>query len=271
MPMNPSKEYTEIMKAYKTSPKQGKINALILGESGAGKTFLMRTCPKPVLIDSFDPGGTKGLRPYIEKGDIIADVRWEQEDPLKPSVYAKWKRVFQDRRAGGFFDYIGTYVIDSSTSWGEAIMNGILMKAGIAGQAPRFTHDYVPQKVEMINILTECLSLPCHFILLGHHEIKDDVNENGKAVMRFRFLTTGKAMITIPLKFDEIYTLTSKQTSAGITRSLITVNDGVHQARSRMAGNGLLAPLEEPDITKLLKKAGLSYEDLPLLQAEEEE
>ena len=52
-------------------------NFLIYGDFGTGKTQILSTCPKPVFIDSFDPGGTKtaALQPLIDKGDVIVDTR----------------------------------------------------------------------------------------------------------------------------------------------------------------------------------------------------
>jgi ABC-type phosphate transport system ATPase subunit len=43
--------------------RQQTLNALICGDSGSGKTSLLRTCRRPILVHSFDPGGNKGLHP----------------------------------------------------------------------------------------------------------------------------------------------------------------------------------------------------------------
>jgi|SRR6056297_1404814 len=261
---NPKEEFERLRKAYAEDPRQSSFNVLLLGESGVGKTFMLRTARKPVHIDSFDPGGTKGLRPWIEKGEVLVDTKYEGEDPTKPFAYSEWKKDFKSRVDSGYFNHIGTYVIDSATSWAESIMNYILKQANIAGKAPRFTHDYVPQKMEIRNRLRECLDLPCDFVLIGHHEIMEDVDEEGRKTLRFKFMTTGKGVVTIPLLFDEIYSLVNKRNSTGVTRDLIIQNDGIHTARSRLAKDGKLNPREEPDFKKLLKKAGEKGEDKPL-------
>lgn len=264
MPIDIEKEFAQLRENYEKDERQASFNALILGESGSGKTFLLRTARKPVHIDSFDPGGTKGLRDLIKKGEVIVDTRYEGEDPLSPFAYQAWKKEFEYRRREGYFNYIGTYVIDSATTWSEAIMNQILKAANIAGKAPRFTHDYVPQKVEIRNKLRQCLDTPCDFILIGHHQLIEDVDDEGKKTMRFRFMTTGQGMVTIPLLFDEVYSMVTRRTSTGVDYQLVTQNDGVHPARSRLAKGGALSPREEPDIKKLLKKAGVSCDDKPL-------
>ncbi len=246
-------ELDKLRQMYKEDKKQESFNLLLLGESGTGKTFITRTCRTPVLIDSFDPGGTKGLRKEIEAGDIIVDTRWEDEDPMNPKAFKLWEAEFERRLKLGFFNQIGTYVLDSATTWSDAIMNHILKRAGIPGQAPRFTHDYTPQKIIIRNKLQKMLSLPCDFILTGHLEAqKDDVT--GK--VKWRFLTTGKGTVTIPLLFDEIYVTTTKETSKGVTYQLLTARTSTYMAATRI-GRDKFETYEKPDIKYLLKKAGL--------------
>ena len=69
-------ELARVKKYYDQDPLQKRFSAIISGDSGSGKTYLLRTARFPVHIDSFDPGGTKCLEPWIKKGDIIADTQW---------------------------------------------------------------------------------------------------------------------------------------------------------------------------------------------------
>lgn len=255
-------EAKKMAEAYKNDPKQKSFNALILGELGTGKTFIARTARKPVHIDSFDPGGSKCLRDEIAKGEIIVDARYESEDRLNPSMYQVWKTEFDRRRKMGYFERIGTYMIDSSTSWAEAIMNRVLQIAEREGKAPRFTKDYTPQKMEIFNMLSWCLDLPCDFILTGHLEQFEDAENK---TIKYRYLTVGKAAIIIPTKFDEIYIMVAKEASDGVKYRLLTKNTGTYTARSRLAKEGLLDTYEEPDIKKILKKAEMDSSDKPLL------
>ena len=258
-------EIEALNKMYSEDPRQKSFNALILGESGSGKSFLFRTCRKPVHIDSFDPGGTKGLQEYINKGEIIVDARYEGEDPKKPFAFELWKKEMEKRDKIGYFNHIGTYCLDSSTTWSEAIMNWILKKAFLSGQAPRWAHDYIPQKVEIRNWLRELLDLPCDFILTGHLEgYKDEVSGS----MSYRYMTTGKGVTTIPLLFDEIYVLDPKESSKGVDYRILTQSTGKYVARSRLAKEGLIDKYEPCDIKVILKKAKLSTDDKPLFKKE---
>ena len=260
MPLDIKTEISKIKEFYKNDVKQNSFNLLLLGESGSGKTFLSRTARKPVHIDSFDIGGTKCVEKWIDKGEIYADTQWESEDPLKPSEFKKWKKEFEYRLTGGYFNYFGTYWLSSGTSWSDAVMNYVLAKAGLAGEAPRFTKDYTPQKVMIRNYITKMLSLPCDFVFEGHLKLVEDPDKGTV----FRFMTTGQGMVTIPLLFDEIYVTSPKETSNGIEYRLLTKSTGTYLARSRLSADGLLDTYEKPDIKHILKKVGRDYKDKEL-------
>jgi hypothetical protein len=256
------KHVQELQQMYQDDPRQESFTALVLGELGSGKSFLASTARKPVHIDSFDPGGTKGLKKWIDKGEIIADVQWEKENPKKPTVFRHWKDAMANRVRMGYFDHIGTFWLDSSTSWGEAIMNSILLKAGIAGEPPRWSHDYVPQKAIIRNWVREMCNLPCDFIMTGHLEgVKDEVTGG----MAYRYMTTGQGTTLIPMLFDEVYVMDPKKVASGVSYRILTQSTGTYVARSRLAKEGLLDVHEKADLKVILKKAGANTEDKPLL------
>lgn len=255
-------EVAKLQSMYAEDQSNHSFNCLLLGESGSGKTFLMRTARKPVHIDSFDPGGAKGLDEYIRKGEVIVDSRYGNEDPKKPFAFELWKKEMAKREQLGYFEMLGTYCLDSSTTWAESIMNEILKRAGLAGAAPRFTHDYNPQKIEIRNWLRELLALPCDFILTGHLESYKDEVTGG---VSYRYATTGKGVQTIPLLFDEIWVMSPKSGSKGVDYRILTQSTGTYVARSRLAKDGLLSQYEEANIKTLLKKAKMNYDDKQLL------
>jgi hypothetical protein len=252
----------EIKTLYDNDPRQDSFNLLLCGDSGSGKTFLASTCRKPVHIDSFDPGGTKHLRSWIDSGEIISDTRFEGDDPFNPTVFRSWVEEMKKREKIGYFDHLGTYILDSATSWSDAIMNQVLKAAGIPGEAPRFTHDYTPQKIQIVNWIKRMLRYPCDFILTGHLDgSKDEVT--GK--VSYRFMTTGKGEVTIPLLFDEIWVADTKETSKEVVYRILTRRTGPYMARTRI-GREVFETYEEPNIKALLKKAGRPIEDKPLFK-----
>jgi hypothetical protein len=271
MPLDIKVEINKIKAHYESDPLQQRFSALVTGESGSGKTFLCRTARRPIHIDSFDPGGTKCIRDLIARGHAVADTRWEAEDPFIPSQFGEWMRTVDERIKSGYFEHFGTYVLDSASSWGDSVMNYQLKGANRAGEAPKFTKDYTPQKVWMINYIKKLMTIPCDFILTGHLKMIEETvgkTKDGDEIKRikYRFLTTGQAMVTIPMQFDELYVIVGKETSSGIVRKLLTDAQGTYMARSRLRADGKLDAEEEPDIKKMLKKIGIKWEDKPKLE-----
>ena len=269
------KELQNVRKHYAGDPLQKRFSALVTGETNAGKTYLLRTARRPIHIDSFDPGGTKCLRDLIESGDVVADTQWESDDPFNPDTFANWMKAIEIRFRVGYFDHFGTYSLDSATTFGDAVMNYQLANKSRAGEAPQHRHDYNPQKVYMTNYIKKLMRIPCDFIMTGHlREIKKVLRIDPKTGIasediKYRFLTTGQAVVTIPLLFDEIYVILGKD-GRGRTpkRELLIDSLGEYVARSRLKANGLLEATEPPDIKALLKKIGLDWRDKPKLEKE---
>jgi len=281
MPYDYRKEIERVKKYYDSDPLQKRFSALITGESGSGKTFLLRTARFPVHIDSFDPGGTKCLRPWIESGDIIADTQWENEDPYDPSVFKEWMRATDIRIESNYFNAFGTYTLDSMSTFGDAAMNFQLgdpiTKSGgkegksRAGEVPMYRRDYNPQKIHIINRIKKLMTLPCDIFVMGHLKTVEEIigqTKDGEAIKRltYRLLVTGQAVVTVPLQFDELYVLIGKEGSSGLTRRLVVEAQGRYVARSRLKSDGKLEAEEEPDIKALLRKIGLKWEDKPKLE-----
>jgi len=244
---------------YDNDPRKDTFNTLVYGGSGTGKTSLIRTCRYPVLIHSFDPGGTKVLRDEIAAGDIISDTRFEHEDPTKPSVYRDWVAEVKRLERMDFFSNIGTFVLDSMTTWAQATMNEVLRIAGRAGAQPQ-QNDWFPQMIRIENAIRDIISFPCDVLMLGHDDVTKD-EATGK--LHVGLLITGKLSRRVPLLFDEYYCSMTKETSKGIEYQLLTRATGTYQARSRIGKGGELETYEKPDLKGIMRKAGYNTEDKP--------
>ena len=261
-------ESARLRKEYTADPRQRKLNVLLTGESGTGKTHILRTARRPVHIDSFDPGGTKNLIDLVDSGDIIVDSEYENEDPLKPTKFNRWKGMFEMRNQRKYFDAIGTYCLDSCTLWSEAIMNSLLASANRAGSAPLWQKDYVPQKVAINNAMRQILNLPCDVIVTGHlrpqFETQSSLGEEVAVLTGYRFLSTGQGAIIIPLLFDEIWVSLAEAGGNKVRYSILTQKYGLYLAKTRI-GRDKFEQKEVPDIKKLLAKVGLDWNDKPKL------
>jgi hypothetical protein len=266
------REIARVRKYYEEDEKQQGFNLLLLGEPGSGKTPILLTARKPVYIDSFDPKGTVGLKKWINNGQIIADTRWEDDDPYDPTAFGEWEKKFKKQYASGFFDHLGTYVIDSATTFTEAAMNFKMGEAGRAGYTPHRNKDYNPAKVIIQNYLRRCLNLSCDFILTGHLKAIDKLIRVDKKTgietrkISYRFLTIGQAATFIPLLFSEMYVVKGEEGPRGTKRKLLTDAVGEYIARSKLSAGEFLDAKEEPDIKAILEKVGLSVKDKPLFK-----
>lgn len=255
-------EFKNIRELYRMSPTKDSFNALIYGYMGTGKTTMIGTARKPVLLHCFDPGGEKVLVDQIKAGEVMVNNSFQNEDAKKPTAYRGWEKEF-DRLRGidGFFESIGTFAIDSVTTWSEALMNVILKNNGRAGDTPQL-QDYLVQ----INILRDTIklitTLPCDVIFTGHVDTdKDEITGR----MMSGVMITGKLKEKLPLLLDEVYMSTSKETSKGVEYTVLTRNTGLYKARTRLGRNGIFETYEQPNIKKLLEKAGMDSSDKPLL------
>ena len=262
-------EAEKLRTKYTSDPRLQSFRVLVTGEGKTGKTHLLRSARRPVHIDSFDPGGTLVLRDLIAKGDIIADTVYELEDREKPTAFREWCRTFEQRVRSKYFESIGTYSLDSSTMWADAIMNWVLDAAKIAGKAPRWAHDYIPQKVEIQNWMRRILSLPCDIVVTGHLDgiyeatvlnrgSKDE--ETVQVLTGYKYMTTGKGAVIIPLMFDEHWTTFAEEKGLGTEYKLLTAKWKLYRAGTRI-GRGVFSTFEVPDIKALLKKAGWPTND----------
>ena len=272
MAYDAQKELERVRNYYSGDHLQKRFSALVTGETNAGKTYLLRTARRPIHIDSFDPGGTKCLADLIASGDVVADTQWELDDPFSPKAFAEWMKATDVRFSVDYYNQFGTYCLDSATMFDEAAMNYQLASKGRAGEAPQRNQDYMPTKTHMVNYIRKMMNLPCDFILTGHlREVKKTLSIDSKTGIvredvKYRFLTIGQAMVTIPLLFDEIYVIVGEEGRDGPKREMLIDSLGTYIARSRLKRNGKLEAVEPPDIKAILKKAGFNYEDKPRLK-----
>lgn len=253
----------KISQFYEEDPRSKTFNALIYGPPKVGKTTLISTMPGPILVHSFDPGGTVGLEEEIKSGKVIVDTRFEVDDAKSPKAFALWEKEINQLRKDKFFDYCGTYVIDSMTTWAQCIMYEIIKKAAagsakrVVGGAPR-QQDWMPQMNVIENWMRVFVGLPCNCVLLGHDDVP--VSEDGAPIDDRRIMITGKLSKRIPALFDEVYYMMIKNSKTG-ERKLQTQPMNRVSAGSRLGRGGKLEAFEEPDIANILKKVGRDYKD----------
>jgi len=257
----------EIKKLYEENPTTYRFNAIVHGPIKSGKTSMLKTCRMPVLIHSFDPGGTTVLRDEIKAGKVLVDNSFEEDDPYNPRAFRLWKDEMATLIKEDFFRHVGTFVIDSITTWQQVIMYDVIKdavkqfpKKRTIGSQP-FEQDWLPQMQYIENYMRKFLALPCDCILLGHSEYPK--NRDGEIIGDLGLMITGKLKERIPALFSEIYYLRIKNYSTG-ERELLTQPDYRIMAGSRLGAGGKLEKYEKPDFKNILKKVGEDTSDRPL-------
>ena len=236
-------------------------NILVYGNKGIGKTQLLTTCPGTVLVHSFDPGGCKHLGPEIEAGQILYDNRFENEDAKHPTAWNLWESEFRAMRDQNVFDNIDVYCIDSLTTMQQALYNELACSVTRRGTA--LANDGCLE-IKGYNILTQtlsdmiklCTSLPCNTILTAHVTKKI---EEVTGSLFIQLATNPASQIRLPMLFDEFYYM-QIDPKDDTKRVLQTANTGRVIAGTRL-GRNKFNIYEEPDIGKMMRKAGVIKND----------
>lgn len=270
------KSLTEIQEQYQDSRSKSKFNYLITGHFGSGKTTILETCPRPVLVHSFDPNGALSLDPELTKkgGPIIVDNRFEFADILDSEVIIRWQTEYNRLKKAGIFDKIGTYAIDSLTGISYDVSLKVLKTAKrISGEelaqfklntgksetyvsvdGMMHQQDYQPLMAMVENTVRNALRLPCCIVVTAHlQKDKDEVTGKESCFP----MVAGNLRQRLPTLFDEVYVMDVQEGATGNKHRLLTRINAPYYARTRMGRRGKFDMYEEPDIKKLMLKAGV--------------
>lgn len=202
--------------------KDIRLNVLIYGKSGTGKTSFACCFPKPYVFD-FD----KGL--LSQRG---RDVEYDTYKGL--TAYQDFELKLKELEMKCPYE---TLVLDSITTMQEYLMDKILL----ANHKPMPTmHEWNVMIAELKDLFSRMTKMAQHTIFIAHEELKQD-EITGEIVIQP--LVVGKKLPPmLPMWFDEVY-------RAQVTRSkdgkpefgLLTSSDVKYTARTRL---GVLEPVE---------------------------
>lgn len=231
-----------------------------MGIAGTGKTTLATTCPKPVLLDCFDEGGwrTAELQPYIKRGEILVRV-YDRDEWLKPQTFERWRKETQQLRSSGFFDFVGTYMLDSFTSWSRMLMYEVVKhsKNPTKDHTPGIS-DYKVQLFTVLDLINDLMSLPCNVIMTAHLSKEIDQLNGGT---EFVIDAPPAQRSDIPNAFLEKWVMRIVQEGGKTKHKLQLYGDGQYRCGTRIGTRSTFLPLEEPDVKAIMKKAGLDPSD----------
>lgn len=254
----------QISDMYKKRPTASNISILVKGEEGVGKTTLAFTARKPILGHLFDPHGhiviNQTFPEDVENGNILIET-FTNDSHKDPKAFREWEKRWELYRKTGFFNKLGTYVIDSGTYWVEALSNEV-SKSNKLDDGLLEIGDYkvIYQVIKThIKMMSE---FSCDFIMTFHTvNVKDEVTG---AVMNELDAYKGLRG-DIPRLFAEKWIVERK----GDDVSILMKPVGRFKASTQI-GSRKFEGREGANVKGLLKKAGMEYRNKPPLFDPEE-
>lgn len=194
---------------------------MLVSGIGAGKTTLTTTLPGRKFYYFFDPNGlaavehVRGIE-YVEflpeaVGELdlaaktlksITETKMHDKPsiPAEPKLYLEWEADFQERRRTKFFDKFNWIIIDSATSFQDAIYDRVQFLNGRLGKQPEEA-DHAGQ-MTIFRKDMRAMSTLTNVCITCHIETQKD-GLDGR--IYGRILMTGKNRLRVPSLFAHIF------------------------------------------------------------------
>jgi phage nucleotide-binding protein len=207
------------------------VKLLVYGQAGAGKTTLIKTLPKPIVLSA--EGGLLSIQdadlPYIEIGSM--DDLMEAYEWLTGSEEAK-----------GY----GSVALDSISEIAEVVLNSEKKIAKDPRQA------YGAMQEKMADVIRAFRDLPDRHVYMSA-KLEKTQDEMGR-VTYAPSMPGNKTGQALPYFFDEVLALRVEKDSDGASqRALMCDSDGLWLAKDR---SGKLGAWEAPDLGEIIAKIG---------------
>ena len=207
------------------------VKALIYGAAGAGKTTLIKTMPKPVILSA--EGGLLSLAdtdiPYIvikDMDDLREAYRWAISEEASP---------------------FETVALDSLSEIAEVVLHAEKAKAKDPRQA------YGALQDTMAEMIRSFRDIPNKHVLFTA-KIEKVQDENGR-VLYGPSMPGNKLAQSIPFYFDLVFALRVEKDEQGLShRALMTETDGLWQAKARTTHLNRLNFWEPTDMSAVIAK-----------------
>jgi phage nucleotide-binding protein len=207
------------------------VKLLVYGQAGAGKTSLIPTLPKPVILSA--EGGLLSIAdtnlPFIEITSM---------DDLREAY--KW--LTSSTEAAEF----ESVALDSISEIAEVVLN----HEKKINKDPRAA--YGAMQEQMADIIRAFRDLPGKHVYMSA-KLEKTQDEMGR-VLYAPSMPGNKTGQSLPYFFDEVLALRVEKDAEGFTRrALMTDGDGLWLAKDR---SGKLEVWEDADLGEIIKKIG---------------
>lgn len=218
------------------------LKALIYGEPGAGKTYLVGTAPKPLFVDV--EGGTMTIRDRDIA--VVKVTSWEDLEEVLDNLEAKTK---------GWEKY-ESLCLDSITEV-QTLLHEQLLKEGAANSSRSRDPDVMEMQdwgkslVRMQRVMRRFRDLPMHVFMTS---LSEEGLDNAKQ-LRVRPALQGRMAMLLPAIMDVVgYLYTETDAEDELHRMLLVQQMGKYIAKDRTGNLGTV--IQDPTAEGLI--AGLS-------------
>ncbi len=206
------------------------VKLLVYGAAGAGKTSLITTLPKPIVLSA--EAGLLSIQdadlPFIEINTI---------DDLREAY------VYVTGDAGAEYESVA---LDSISEIAEVILNAEKKIAKDPRQA------YGAMQEQVSDLIRAFRDLPGKHVYMSA-KLEKSQDEMGR-MLYAPSMPGNKVGQSLPYFFDEVLALRVERDAEGNTqRALMCDTDGLWAAKDR---SGKLAPWEAPDLGAVIEKIG---------------
>lgn len=206
------------------------VKCLVYGLAGAGKTYLMSTVPRPLILSA--EGGLLSIKkmnlPYIEISNLAM-------------LAAAYHYVANDPNSRQYW----TICLDSVSEIAEQILASELKNS----RDPRKA--YGEMAAQTMQLLRDFRNLPQRHVVFSAKQGR--FTDQGSGMTLWGPLMPGQQLDQqLPYMFDEVLQLVVGRDSNGIPfRALRTERDNQNEAKDR---SGLLDPWEQPNLSVIFDK-----------------
>lgn len=260
---------------------QETIQAVVMGASGVGKTWLAGTFPRINILDFDGKVGVLRNPDFVKKYGIV-DAKYENfsDDNRKKgfaltanaldeasNYFDAWMNPKGDKWLGSdgttvktHPDEFDTWVIDSGTSLTEVARNKALIVLGGKGRSTAFAQgketgmatlerqDFGGERSLVEQFVRMVKQTDKNVLLLVHEAIQ--TNKDGSVVISIKPLFTGQSKEIISSMFKDVWGLKIRGVGTTLRRVLVTDYDGISAARSELG----IGDIEHPDYEKIKAK-----------------
>jgi phage nucleotide-binding protein len=207
------------------------VKLLVYGAAGAGKTYLIKTLPDPIILSA--EAGLLSIRgsnlPYFAI-ESMADLNEVYSWLASSDEAKKYKSV----------------ALDSISEIAEVVLSAEKKTAKDARQA------YGEMADQMADLVRAFRDLPGKHVYFSA-KVEKAQDEMGR-ILYAPSMPGNKFAQQMPYFFDEVLALRMEKVSDGdIQRALMCESDGIWTAKDR---SGQLSPWEEPDLGAIIRKIG---------------